>query len=93
MEESVSGRFNIDCGSLQSPFVIPQLLPVLVEKYPEVQFKFEESNLSHREKFLLNGMLDLAFTTSKINQTNVECIPVSKQEILLFAPSDFTSRN
>ena len=84
---------HIDCGSQQSPFVIPRLLPVLVKKYPAVEFKFEESDLSHREKFLLNGMLDMALTTSKINQANVECIPVSKQEMLLFTPPDFTPPN
>jgi DNA-binding transcriptional LysR family regulator len=90
MKESISGRFNIDCGSQQSPFIIPRLLPVLVKKYPEVAFKFEESDLAHREKFLLNGMLDAALTTGKINHANVECLPISKQEMLLFSPSDFT---
>jgi LysR family hydrogen peroxide-inducible transcriptional activator len=90
MKESISGQFNIDCGPRQSPFVIPQLLPVLVKKYPEVEFKFEESDLSHREKFLLNGMLDIALTTSKISHANVECIPVRKLEMLLVTPSDFT---
>jgi DNA-binding transcriptional LysR family regulator len=89
MKESISGRFNIDCGPRQSPYVIPQLLPVLVKKYPEVEFKFEESDLAHREKFLLNGMLDIALTTGKINHANVECVPVRKQEMLLLAPSDF----
>ncbi|MDR1100529.1 MAG: LysR family transcriptional regulator [Treponema sp.] len=90
MKESISGRFNIDCGPQQSPFVIPQLLPVLMKKYPKVEFKFEESDQSHREKFLLNGMLDMVLTTGKINHANVECIPVRKQEMLLFTPSDFT---
>jgi LysR family hydrogen peroxide-inducible transcriptional activator len=90
MKESISGRINIDCGPQQSPFVIPQLLPILAEKYPKVEFKFEESDQSHREKFLLNGMLDMILTTGKINHPNVECIPVRKQEMLLFAPSGFT---
>jgi DNA-binding transcriptional LysR family regulator len=90
MKESISGRFNIDCGPQQSPFVVPHLLPVLMKKYPAVAFKFEESDLSHREKFLLNGMLDIALTTGKINHANVACIPVRKQEMLLFTPSDFT---
>jgi DNA-binding transcriptional LysR family regulator len=88
-KESICGRFNVDCGPQQSPFLAPLLLPVLTEKYPKVEFKIEESDHSHREELLLNGLLDAVFCTDKITHANVECIPIRDEEILLLAPRDF----
>ncbi|MDR1443857.1 MAG: LysR family transcriptional regulator [Treponema sp.] len=88
-KKSICGRFNIDCGPQQSPFLAPFLLPVLTEKYPKVEFKIEESDHSHREELLLNGVLDIIFCTGKITHANVECIPVRDEEILLLSPRDF----
>ncbi|MDR2375765.1 MAG: LysR family transcriptional regulator [Treponema sp.] len=90
MKESISGRFSIGCGYQQSPYIISTLFPVLTEKYPAVEFKFEEQqNPDHLEEFLLRGMLDAVLCIGKINNTNVECLPIRKEAILLLAPGDF----
>jgi DNA-binding transcriptional LysR family regulator len=89
MKESISGRFSIGCGPQQSPYIIPLLLPVLIKKYPGVEFKFEERNPNHLEGFLLRGMLDAVLCAGKINNANIECLPARKEEFLLLAPSDF----
>jgi DNA-binding transcriptional LysR family regulator len=88
-KKSLCGHFTIDCGPQQSPFLAPLLLPVLTEKYPKMEFKIEESDHSHREELLLNGVLDIVFCTDKITHANVECIPVRDEEILLLAPRNF----
>lgn len=90
MKESVAGRLNIGCGYQQSPYIISLLLPALIEKYPAVEFKFEEQqNPDHLEEFLLRGMLDAILCIGIMNNANIECLPVKKEEILLVTPGNF----
>jgi DNA-binding transcriptional LysR family regulator len=89
IKESVSGRFSIGCGPQQSFYIVSMLLPALIEKYPGVEFKFEEQNPDHLEGFLMRGTLDAILCARKTDNANIECLPVRKEKFLLLAPCDF----
>jgi DNA-binding transcriptional LysR family regulator len=90
MNDSRTGRLNIGCGPQLSSFLVPAILPVLMEQYPGVQFRLTEANREALEERLLNGSLDVLLSSGIINHQHVECIPLIKQEIILLAPNNFT---
>jgi DNA-binding transcriptional LysR family regulator len=90
MKESIYGRFSVGCVFQQAFYIIPLLLPVLIEKYPGVEFKFfEEHNPDRLEELLQRGIVDAILCIDKINNANIECLPARKEEFLLLTPDDF----
>jgi DNA-binding transcriptional LysR family regulator len=93
MNKSLTGRLYIGCGSQQSSFLIPSLLPILMEKFSNVQFKFFENNWDTLEERLIAGRLDAILYGRKSTQPNLEHIVLSEDEIVLFAPFSFQPAN
>ena len=89
MNDSLAGRLHIGCGPQLSSFLVPVILPVLMEQYPGVQFKLTEANRETLEEHLLSGTLDVLFSGGSIDNQNVESIPLLQQEMLFLAPNDF----
>ena len=92
MSNSLTGRLYIGCGPQLSSFLVPAILPVLMEQYPGVQFKLTEASRETLEEHLLNGTLDVLLSSGIFNHQHIECIPLIQQELLLLAPKEFKSR-
>jgi DNA-binding transcriptional LysR family regulator len=92
MNDSFSGRLHIGCGPQLSSFLVPVILPVLMEQYPGIQFKLTEAGRETLEERLINGTLDVLLSSGIINHQRIECIPLIKQEIILLAPDNFKPR-
>jgi DNA-binding transcriptional LysR family regulator len=92
MKEGISGRVNIGCGPQHSPFIIPVILPILMKKYPQVQFRLTEDSQAHLEELLVNGILDVIICLEKSGSPNITYIPLSRNEVLLLTPVDFIPR-
>jgi DNA-binding transcriptional LysR family regulator len=79
-------RLNIGCGPLQSPFIIPIILPLLLKSYPGVQYQLTEDSPSMLEEQLLSGGLDIIFRGGKIRNPAVKNILLLREAMLLLAP-------
>ncbi|MDR2758050.1 MAG: LysR family transcriptional regulator [Spirochaetaceae bacterium] len=89
MRDTLTGRLHIGCGNL-SPFVIPFILPILMERFPGIQFKLTEDHFSVLEELLLKGLLDvILYAAVKITHPNVVCTTLTKDEMVLLCPIDF----
>jgi DNA-binding transcriptional LysR family regulator len=89
MRETLTGCLHIGCGH-QSPFVIPFILPILMEKFPGIQFKLTEDHVPVLEELLLNGLLDVILhSTVKTIHPNVVYTTLTNEEMLLLTPVDF----
>jgi DNA-binding transcriptional LysR family regulator len=89
LKDGISGRVNIGCGPQHSPFIIPVILPVLIKKYPQVQFRLTEDYQSHLDELLLNGILDVMICFGNSGLPNINYIPLNRDEVLLLTPEDF----
>jgi DNA-binding transcriptional LysR family regulator len=89
MGDTLTGCLHIGCGH-QSPFIIPLILPVLMDRFPGIQFKLTEDHAPALEELLLNGLLDVILNaTVKTTHPNVVYTTLTKEEILLLSPVDF----
>ncbi|MFP3091383.1 LysR family transcriptional regulator [Treponema sp. TIM-1] len=88
MQDSLTGQLHIGCGH-ESSFVIPAILPVLMERFPGIQFKLTEDHAPVLDELLLSGLLDVILYAAKTTHPNVVCMPLTKDEMLLLSPVDF----
>ena len=86
MNNSLIGRLHIGCGSQQSTFLIPAIIPIMMDKYPGIHFKMYEDTWDVLERQLLNGTLDAILHGRKISHPNIDSIVLSDDEMLLFTP-------
>jgi DNA-binding transcriptional LysR family regulator len=89
MRNTLTGCLHIGCGH-QSPFIIPLILPVLIERFPGIQFKLTEDHAPVLEKLLLSGLLDVTLHSAvKTTHPNIVCTPLTDDEMVLLSPLDF----
>jgi DNA-binding transcriptional LysR family regulator len=89
MQDTLTGCLHIGCG-YQSPFIIPLILPVLMERFPRIQFKLTEDHAPILEELLLDGLLDvILFSAVKTTHPNIVCTLMTNEEMLLLSPLDF----
>jgi DNA-binding transcriptional LysR family regulator len=89
MQDTLTGCLHIGCGH-QSPFVIPFILPVLMERFPGIRFKLTEDNSPVLEELLLDGRLDvILYAPVNTRHPNIVYTPLTKEELLLLSPVDF----
>jgi DNA-binding transcriptional LysR family regulator len=79
-------HLNIGCGPLQSPFIIPVILPVLLKSYPGVKYQLTEDSPSMLEEQLLSGGLNIIFRGGKIRNPAVKNVLLLREAMLLLAP-------
>ena len=60
-EQSITGDIYIGCGEHRSTFSIMQLIRMIQEEYPDIQFHFFSSNADAITERLDKGLLDMGF--------------------------------
>ena len=89
MKDSMTGRLNIGCGSQQSPFLVPEIFPAMIKKYPGIELNLFEDSWNNLEEQLLKGTLDAVLYGRWANHPNIEYIELSRVEMVLLSPLDF----
>jgi DNA-binding transcriptional LysR family regulator len=88
MRDDLSGRLNVGCSPQLSPFFIPSIVPVMLERYPGAQINFTEESSKALEVMLLNGALDILICGGYISHPSFERIILLEEDLILLAPLD-----
>lgn len=88
---SRKGRLRIGCGAQQSSFVIPQVMPQMIQKYPEAEFLISEKTKALLEEDILSGKIDVLIGGWQFNHDCLKCETLKADEFVLFAPKGFKS--
>jgi DNA-binding transcriptional LysR family regulator len=89
IEESHKGRLRIGCGPYHSPFFIPQVLPNMIRRYPEVEFYITEGMRPLLESELLAGRLDVLVYGGMNDNPILKYEKLIEQEYILMAPHGY----
>lgn len=78
---------NVSVGSLNSSMVsfVPKAVSGFLNVYSNIQFKLEEYSYQDLQVKLMNGSVDVAFT-SEVNVRGIEFHPLYDEEICLIMP-------
>ncbi len=80
------GQLTIGLSHTRGRIILPEILPVYKERFPNIDLKLVEGNSSRLAADLLHGDVDLIIDLLPFKVENVELVPICKEEILLAVP-------
>jgi len=87
-QKPLSGRLNLGVIPTIAPFVLPDLLPDLRQQYPELKLYLREDTTQSVHRYLLEGELDLILIALPYKLSNVEIMPLFKDQFSLACHKD-----
>ena len=85
--EPMSGLLRLGVIPTVAPFVLPTVLPVLRERYPDLKLALREDLTSHLLTRLAAGQLDFALIALPFDTGNLQVAPLFDEELRLIAPA------
>lgn len=83
------------CGPLRlgviptiAPYLLPRLLPVLQERYPDLRLELRETQTRALVEELERGSLDLIMVALPLDNSEIETLPLFEDPFVLAVPAD-----
>ncbi len=80
------GRLTIGMSHTRGRRVLPEILPVYREQFPNIELRLREGNTRELDAELLHGDVDLIIGMLPIKGEDIETVPLCEEEILLVVP-------
>lgn len=88
--ELKNGKITIGMSDNRTVQVLPLVLPSFKKKYPNIDVILKEMRGLMLPIAVKNGDIDLALMTAEMDNTELNFIPVFKEEVLLAVPPQFS---
>ncbi|RDY26005.1 LysR family transcriptional regulator [Romboutsia weinsteinii] len=85
------GKITIGIPSIRGPLMLPFILPKFIDKYPGINIEIVEGNSNFLEDCLLNGKVDLVFTSLPSKDKRIACEILYEEKIMLAAKKGYLS--
>ncbi len=83
-----SGRLRLGISATRAMQVLPLVLPIFTEQYPNVTLELTESGSGNLEKLLLEGKIDLAMAALESTSTAMTYELIEKETLGILAGKD-----
>lgn len=80
------GQLTIGLSHTRGRVILPEILPVYRQRFPNIELHLTEGNSSELAEDLLHGDVDLIIDMLPFKVENVETVPICQEEILLAVP-------
>ena len=87
-KESMEGEFTIGIIPTLAPYLLPYFLPLFIKENSGVHLKIQELQTSQIISHLENGIIDIGFLITPLNETSIKEIPVFYEPFLLYLPEN-----
>ena len=81
-----AGSLHLGVIPSVAPYLLPRLLPVLRERYPELDIHIRETQTKQLTQELLQGALDLMLVALPIQSAGIETLPLFEDRFVLALP-------
>ncbi len=92
IKDFTKGQLTIGMSHTRGRKILPQILPVYQERFPNIDLHLREGNSIELDSALLHGDVDLVIGMLPFKAENVETIPICEEEILLVVPDSALER-
>jgi LysR family transcriptional regulator, hydrogen peroxide-inducible genes activator len=82
----LTGSLHLGVIPSVAPYLLPRLLPVLRERYPELEVHIRETQTRQLTQELLQGALDLMLVALPIESAEITTLPLFEDRFLLALP-------
>ena len=81
------GKLIIGMSHTRGRKILPEILPLYKEQFPNIDLQLIEGNSSELDAGLLHGEIDLIIGMLPFKVENIETVPLCDEEILLAVPN------
>lgn len=78
-----TGQLTIGVSHTRGRMILPEVLPVYKERFPNIELRLAEGNSTELDGQLLHGDVDLIIGMLPFKVDNIETFPICAEEILL----------
>ena len=82
-EKDISGETRLGCIGTTGRWLMPRLLPVLAQKFPNIKITISEGSTSSLLPRLIDGSLDACIVHLPIEHDNLESISLFAEDLML----------
>ncbi|REE88603.1 DNA-binding transcriptional LysR family regulator [Paenibacillus taihuensis] len=82
------GKLVVGSLSITGSHVLPIVLPIFGEQYPEIEIVLVEDTPSKLEQLTASGQTDLSLLALPLFEPSLEWVPIIEEEIVLAVPPD-----
>src|SRR4051812_48145433 len=88
----MSGRLRLGVIPTLAPYVLPQILPALQQRFPDLRIELRETQTRNLMDELARGALDAVLLALPIEESDVETLPLFDDPFLLAVPAGEAAR-
>lgn len=88
INDETHGVIRVGISIHRSMYLLPKILPLFTEKYPDVELQLIEDSSSRIEELARNEEIDLAFVNPEQQLEEVEYVLLQQERMVLFASMD-----
>lgn len=85
--ENLAGRFRLGVIPTVAPYLLPELVPHLAARFPDVELRLRESQTATLVEELLQGRLDAALVALPVAQASLTERPLFAEDFVLVRPT------
>ncbi|SEM77605.1 LysR family transcriptional regulator [Paenibacillus sp. OV219] len=82
------GKLVVGSLSITGSHVLPIVLPIFAEQYPEIEIVLVEDTPSKLEQLTASGQTDLSLLALPLFEPSLEWVPIIEEEIVLAVPPE-----
>ena len=86
------GQLTIGVSHTRGRMILPEILPLYKERFPNIELKLVEGNSQELDHDLVHGTVDLIIGMLPFKVENIETVPIRQEEILLMVPDAVLER-
>lgn len=86
IKDFTSGQLRIGVSHTRGRIILPEVLPIYKECFPNIDLHLIEGNSTELDNDLIHGNVDLIIGMLPFRVENIETVPICEEEILLVVP-------
>lgn len=92
IKDFTTGRLSIGVSHTRGRTILPEILPLYKERFPNIELRLVEGNSRELDYSLLHGEVDLIIGMLPFMVDDIETVPICEEEILAVVPDDVLTR-
>lgn len=92
-KDQLTGTLKVGAIFTVGPYLLPQLIPVLKQKAPNMPLEMEENMTANLQALLINGRLDVIIIALPFNVPGIATLPLYDEDFSVVVPLDHAWAN
>ncbi|MBM6924924.1 selenium metabolism-associated LysR family transcriptional regulator [Pseudoflavonifractor phocaeensis] len=84
---AISGTLSIAASTVPSQYLLPQVLPLLRQRYPDVFFQIRQGDSSQVTQWMAENGAELGLVGAPVQRVGLLCVPFFTERLVIVTPN------